>query len=224
MIYFKGNVELLKILDPIIIAACPDYCVLITILPRPIRYNRYFRHTKLLNSMKKQPYLLATFVLILASAFTFIQSQNWKVAEGYSIKFEGGDPSGEFSSLKGTILFDEKNVSASKFDMAVEVASINTGNGMKNTHAKSPNWFDAEKYPNITFTSSAVTKTGTGYEAKGTLEMHGVKKEVAIPFTFANNTFDGVIDVNRMDFNLDDGKHPKMQPTMKVTIHVPVTK
>lgn len=174
--------------------------------------------------MRKQSYLLASVVLIFASAFTFIQSQNWKIAEGYSVKFDGGDPSGEFTGLKGTIQFDEKNLGASKFEVTIDVASINTGNGMKNTHAKSANWFDAEKYPTIAFVSSAITKTGAGFEAKGTLEMHGVKKEITLPFTFSNNTFAANIEVNRMDFNLDDGKHPKMAPSLKVSINVPVTK
>lgn len=186
--------------------------------------KRYFQDNEPTNSMKKQSYLIAALALTVASAFTVFQSQNWNVAEGYSIKFDGGDPSGEFSGLKGTIQFDEKNLGASKFDMTVDVASINTGNGMKNTHAKSANWFDAEKYPTIGFTSSAITKTASGFEAKGNLEMHGVKKEVTIPFTFANNTFSGDIEVNRMDFALDDGKHPKMAPTLKVSINVPVTK
>ncbi len=174
--------------------------------------------------MKKQIYSLAAVVVIIGSAFAFIQSQDWKIAEGYSIKFEAGDPSGEFSGLKGTIQFDDKNLAASKFNVTIDVATINTGNGMKNTHAKGANWFDAEKYPAIAFTSSAITKTSSGFEAKGTLEMHGVKKEITLPFTFANNTFAANFEVNRMDFNLDDGKHPKMSPTMKVSISVPVTK
>jgi polyisoprenoid-binding protein YceI len=174
--------------------------------------------------MKKQTYLLASVALIIGSAFAFIQSQDWKIAEGYSIKFDGGDPSGEFSGLKGTVKFDEKNLAASQFNVTVDVATINTGNGMKNTHAKNANWFDAEKYPTISFTSSAITKTSSGFEAKGMLEMHGVKKEIVLPFTLANNTVSGNLEVNRLDFNLDDGKHPKMVPTMKVSITVPVTK
>ena len=174
--------------------------------------------------MKKQPYLLAAIALIFASAFTFISAQEWKVAEGSSVKFDGGDPSGEFTGLMGTVQFDEKDLAGSKFEMTLDVASINTGNGMKNTHAKSANWFDAEKYPTIAFTSSAISKTADGFEAVGTLEMHGVKKEITIPFTFVSNTFSGSIEVNRMDFNLDDGKHPKMLPSLKVDINVPVTK
>jgi polyisoprenoid-binding protein YceI len=174
--------------------------------------------------MKKQTYLLASVLLMIGSAFAFIQSQDWKIAEGYAIKFEAGDPSGEFSGLKGSIKFDEKNLASSEFNVTVDVASINTGNGMKNAHAKSANWFDVEKYPNIAFTSSSINKTANGFEAKGLLEMHGVKKEIVLPFTFANNTFSANMEVNRLDFNIDDGKHPKMLPTMKVSITVPVTK
>ena len=128
--------------------------------------------------------------------------------------------------MKGTIQFDEKNLATSKFEVTIDVASINTGNGMKNTHAKSANWFDVEKYPIINFTSSAIAKTSDGFEAKGTLEieMHSVKKEITLPFTFANNTFAANMEVSRMDFSLDNGKHPKMAPTLKVSINVPVTK
>ena len=174
--------------------------------------------------MKKQLYLIGAVLLMIALSSPFVQAQSWKIADGYSVKFDAGDPSGEFTGLKGTINFDESNLAASKFDVSIDPATINTGNGMKNTHAKGAGWFDVEKYPTIAFTSSAITKTGTGYEAKGTLDMHGVKKEITIPFTFSNNTFASSFDVNRKDFNLDDGKHEKMSPTMKVSITVPVTK
>ena len=174
--------------------------------------------------MKKHVFLVSAIVLMIGSAFTFFQAQTWKIAEGYSVKFDGGDPSGEFTGLKGTIQFDEKNLAASKFDVTIDATTINTGNGMKNTHAKGANWFDVEKYPTIHFTSSAITKTPTGYEAKGILDMHGVQKEITMPFTFANNTFTSSFEVNRLDFKLDDGKHEKMTPTIKVSLVVPVTK
>jgi polyisoprenoid-binding protein YceI len=174
--------------------------------------------------MKKQFFLAATAVFMVASAFAFFQAQSWKIADGYSVKFDGGDPSGEFTGLKGDIQFDEKDLAASKFDVSIDVATINTGNGMKNTHAKGPNWFDADKYPTISFRSNTITKTATGYEAKGTLEMHGIQKEYTIPFTFANNTFTSSFDVNRQDFKLDDGKHEKMPQAIKVSLVVPVTK
>jgi polyisoprenoid-binding protein YceI len=174
--------------------------------------------------MKKFVYPLAAILIIISSAFTFIQSQDWKIADNYSVKFEGGDPSGEFKGLKGVISFDPNNLAASKFNVTIDVASINTGNGMKNTHAKSAKWFDAEKYPTIIFTSSAITKTTTGYEAKGTLEMHGVKKEITLPFTFINNVFAGIIEVNRLDYNVNSAEPEHGAAKFKVDISVPVTK
>ena len=106
----------------------------------------------------------------------------------------------------------------------LQVATINTGNGMQNTHAKSEKWFDAEKYPQIKFTSSEIVAAAAGYQAKGILEMHGVKKEITIPFTFKNNIFNGAIEVNRNDFGIGDPNHQKVPPTLKVELNVPVSK
>ena len=174
--------------------------------------------------MKKFIYPFAAFALLAASAFTVIKSQDWKISDNYSIKFDGGDPSGEFKGLKGTVSFDPNNLASSKFDATIDVASINTGNGMKNTHAKSDKWFDAEKYPTIKFTSTSITKTATGYAAAGTLDMHGVQKPVIIPFTFDNNEFKGSFEVNRMDFNVNTAEPNHGSQKFKVDIDVPVTK
>jgi len=174
--------------------------------------------------MKRLFYPVAAIVIMVGSAFTVLKSQDWKIADNYSVKFNGGDPSGEFSGLKGTISFDPTNLASSKFDATIDVATINTGNGMKNTHAKSDKWFDAEKYPVIKFKSSAITKTADGYEAKGTLDMHGVQKEITIPFTFESNTFKGTIQVNRLDYNINVAEPAHGSATFKVDITVPVTK
>ena len=174
--------------------------------------------------MKKLIYPMAALALLAASAFTVVKSQDWKINDTYSIKFDGGDPSGEFKGLKGTVKFDPADLPGSKFDASIDVASINTGNGMKNTHAKSEKWFDADKYPLIKFTSSSITKTATGYAAAGTLEMHGVQKPATIPFTFDNNTFTGSFEVNRMDFNINTAEPAHGGSKFKVDITVPVTK
>jgi polyisoprenoid-binding protein YceI len=173
--------------------------------------------------MKKLIYPFAAIALIVASAFTVIKSQDWKIADNYSVKFDGGDPSGEFKGLKGSISFDPANLAASKFDASIDVATINTGNGMKNTHAKSAMWFDADKYPAIKFTSSAITKTATGYEATGTLDMHGVQKEITIPFTFNNNVFTGSFEVNRLDYNINVAEPAHGAAKFTVSLSVPVT-
>lgn len=174
--------------------------------------------------MKKLIFPFAAITILFASAFTFVQSQDWKIADNYSVKFDGGDPSGEFSGLKGTLKFDEKDLAGSKFDATLDVASINTGNGMKNIHAKSEKWFDAAKYPTIRFTSSSIAKTASGYEAKGILDMHGVQKEIVLPFNFADNIFTGNLEVNRLDYNINTAEPAHGSATFKVSISVPVTK
>ena len=174
--------------------------------------------------MKKFIYPFAAVAIIAVSAFTTIKSIDWKIADNYSVKFDGGDPSGEFKGLKGTINFDPKDLASSKFITSIDVASINTGNGMKNTHAKSEKWFDADKYPTISFTSDVISKTATGYQATGILAMHGVQKQIALPFTFNNNVFEGTIDVNRLDYNINTAEPEHGSAKFKVSISVPVNK
>lgn len=174
--------------------------------------------------MKKNLFPVLAVAFIISSAFTLNHFQNWAIADGYSIRFDGGDPSGAFSGLKGTIAFDPADLSNSKFDVTIDVATINTGNGMKNTHAKSAMWLDAEKYPVIRFTTSAFSKTAQGYEAKGILDMHGVQKEVILPFTFDNNIFKGSISVNRMDYNINTAEPNHGGSNFKIDVSVPVTK
>src|ERR1039457_502210 len=118
--------------------------------------------------MKKMMYPFAALAILATSVYAVVTSQDWKINDGYSIKFSGKDPaSGIFTGLKGNIHFDENNLPGSKFDVTVDAASINTGNGMQNTHAKSEKWFDVAKYPTIKFTSDAIIKTPTGYQAVG---------------------------------------------------------
>lgn len=162
-------------------------------------------------------------IVILTSAFTFFKSLDWNISDKYSVKFDGGDPAGEFTGLKGTIKFDANDLASSKFDCTVDVGSINTGNGMKNTHAKSDKWLDAAKFPVIRFTSKSISKTASGFEASGTLDFHGVQKEIKLPFTFTDNVFTGSFEVNRMDYQINTAEPNHGAQVLKVTLNVPVT-
>lgn len=164
--------------------------------------------------------------IIFLSAFTINSSMTLQIEEGYSIEFSSEKASGVFSNLTGDIEFDQANLAASKFNVQIEVASINTGNGMQNKHAKSDKWFDAEQYPTINFTSDKFAKTANGYEVMGTLEMHGIKKEFTMPFTFKNDIFESSFTVNRLDYNIGStkGMSKKVPLDIKLDISVPVTK
>jgi polyisoprenoid-binding protein YceI len=177
--------------------------------------------------MNKYFYPVAAVLILVGSAFTFLSPVNWKIAQGYSISFSSDDAGGAFSDFSGNVVFDEQNPGAGKFDVLINVASINTGNGLQNKHAKSDEWFDAAKYPQIHYVSRSIVKAGGGYQATGDLEMHGVKKPITIPFTFKQTpqggVFSGSFMVNRSDFKI--GKPGgDVGEQIKLDISVPVTK
>lgn len=163
-------------------------------------------------------------LVALAAVFAFTALQTtWKIKDTYSIKFSSKDANGVFKTFGGSIVFDEKDLAKSKFDLTVDVESINTGNAMQNKHAKSNDWFDADKYPKIKFTSSKIEKTDNGYKAIGSLEMHGTKKDFTVPFTFKNSVFNATFNVNRNDFKVgkpDNG----VSNMIKIEASVPVSK
>jgi len=176
--------------------------------------------------MKRLFYPVAIALTISISAFAAAVSMNWKIAEGYQVKFTSDDPSGEFTSMKGIINFDDKNPQTGKFDITVDVKSFNSGNGMQNRQAVSAKWFDADKYPTIHFVSSKVSKTDKGYEVSGDMNMHGVSKEMTIPFTFEKTakggSFKGSFNVNRNDFKIGEpGGHAA--DVLRIDLVVPVT-
>ncbi len=180
--------------------------------------------------MKRQLYPAVALLLLIGSAFTAVHDfapQNWQIAEGYNIGFASDDAGGAFKDFKGTILFDDANPVTSKFDVTIQVASINTGNGLQNKHAKSDEWLDVTKYPTIRYVSTTIVRAGNGYSVSGNLTLHGVTKPVMIPFTFQKTAkgavFAGTFTVNRSDFNV--GKPGgDVAEKIKIDISVPVTK
>ena len=167
-------------------------------------------------------------LLLVAAVFAFnIVSPEWKISDKYNISFSSNDVEGIFKTFKGSIAFDEQNLAVSNFDVTIDVASINTGNALQNKHAKSDEWFDVTKYPVIHYVSKKIVKAGNAYQVTGDLEVHGVKKEFTIPFTFVRKgnaaTFNGTFNVNRNDFHI--GKPGgDVADVIKVTVAVPVTK
>jgi polyisoprenoid-binding protein YceI len=171
---------------------------------------------------------IAAAVILAATAFTFAAPQNWTIADGYNISFSSNEAGGIFKTFKGSIAFDAQNPAASRFDVTIDVPSINTGNGLQNKHAVSDEWFDAKKYPTIRFTSKNTTKTGAGYQITGSLEMHGVQKDITFPFSFAQTSasggiFSGAFMINRNDFKIGQ-PGGDVDDQIKVEIKVPVTK
>lgn len=87
---------------------------------------------------------------------------------------------GRFAISAGTINLDEKNLLDSSVMATINVASVDTGEGARDKHLNSPDFFDTAKFPTATFTSTKITKTGDGYDVIGDLMLHGVTKPVTL--------------------------------------------
>ena len=121
---------------------------------------------------------------------------------------------GEFSGVTGTVQFDAENPANSKVEAKIPVSSIQTREADRDTHLKSADFFDAAKFPEITFVSTKVVKTGDEeYKVTGDLTIHGVTKEVTLevegPAPEAKDPWGNVksgasakTKVNRKDFGL----------------------
>jgi polyisoprenoid-binding protein YceI len=92
---------------------------------------------------------------------------------------------GRFNDFAGTIQMDPKNLPASSVEFQIKAASIDTNQADRDKHLRSADFFDVEKFPEITFKSKSVKPVGKDtYNVTGTLTMHGVSKEVTLPVTY----------------------------------------
>jgi len=88
---------------------------------------------------------------------------------------------GEFTKLEGKVSWDPTKPEATKIEAMIDVASINTREEKRDGHLKSPDFFDAEKFPQITFKSKSVKAKGAEeLSVTGDLSIHGVSKEVVL--------------------------------------------
>jgi polyisoprenoid-binding protein YceI len=88
---------------------------------------------------------------------------------------------GSFTTFSGTITVDRDNLENSSVVAKIDVGSVTTGTEKRDTHLKSPDFFDLAKYDSITFSSTAWKKTGDNmFDVTGDLTIHGVTKSVVL--------------------------------------------
>jgi polyisoprenoid-binding protein YceI len=120
---------------------------------------------------------------------------------------------GRFTDFDGTITMDEARPEQSSVDVSIKATSIDTAQPDRDTHLRSADFFDVEKFPTLTFTSTGVRKTGTDrYDVAGNLTIHGVTKPVVLSTTFLGAAkdpwgndrvgFEAELTINRKDYGL----------------------
>jgi polyisoprenoid-binding protein YceI len=136
--------------------------------------------------MKKLLLSLLSVAPVLASAAT----SGWNVDPshsqvGFAVKhLVISNVRGEFGAYRGRLVLDEADATRSTVEATIDVSSIDTKVPDRDAHLKSPDFFDAARYPSITFKSTKVARAGKDeLKVTGDLTLHGVTKPVVLNVT-----------------------------------------
>lgn len=166
--------------------------------------------------------LWAVLAAVLLMAGPALAGDTWKVDPahsmiGFTTKHLVSKVQGRFDSYNASVLLDGKNLQSAVATADIDAASINTQNEARDKHLKSPDFFDVEKFPRITFkTTSVKPKTADSGVLVGDLTMHGVTRPVELQYTLLGFVtdpwggervgFEATGKINRKDFGISWNK------------------
>lgn len=87
-----------------------------------------------------------------------------------------------FKDISGTVSFDKEDPSKSSIELTIPVESLDSRNPKRDQHLKSPDFFNAEQFPTLSFKSTKVEGSGDVYQVTGDFTLHGVTKSITIEF------------------------------------------
>lgn len=154
--------------------------------------------------------------MLLASlcCFSGIASANdWQASKESTLTFSSSFQSeaftGAFTRFTPQIRFNPKQLSQSRFDVAIDLGSVNSQNSERDDTLKTSDFFDIKKSLKARYTATQFKHLGGNrYQANGQLFLRGVTKPVALVFTWTQNkgaALNGNAIVNRLDFNVGTG-------------------
>lgn len=139
----------------------------------------------------------------------------WTVQKGSTLGFSAtwseNAIEGRFKTWTADILFSPEALDRSKLTVAIDTASVDTGDAQRDQSLPSGDFFDTAEHPKATFTAAKFRKTGEGkFVADGTLDLRGVKKPLSLPFTLKIDgdtaTARGVTTLDRTTFGVGQGE------------------
>jgi polyisoprenoid-binding protein YceI len=162
---------------------------------------------------------LSLTALSLALVAGTVQAETYNVDKAhsevlFSVRHMGvSRVTGRFNDFTGVVNGDPAKPGESSVEFTIKAASIDTNDAGRDKHLRSADFFDVEKFPELTFKSSKITAKGQNqFDVTGTLTMHGVAKEVTLPVTLAGPVkdprgnekvgFEATAKLNRKDYGI----------------------
>jgi polyisoprenoid-binding protein YceI len=174
----------------------------------------------------------------LTAAFLFLT--NVLLAQSYTASDEGSKvhfviknfgvkTGGDFTGVKGTVVFNPKALASSQMNVSVNATSVNTDNDARDKHLRKEEYFNVEKFPLITFTSTKISESSVAgrFFVAGNLTIKGITKPVQFGFSAtpseAGYSFSGEFEINRRDFTVG-GSSMSMADKLKVILNISTKK
>ena len=136
--------------------------------------------------MNRRLFTAALGALLLSGASALAQTSTWTIDKNHSqvnfqIRHMGvSNVRGSISGVTGTVVWDEKNPSKSSVEATIDTTTVTTNNAKRDGHLKTPDFFNVEKFPTMTFKSTSVTRANGKLQVIGDLTLAGVTKSVSL--------------------------------------------
>jgi polyisoprenoid-binding protein YceI len=136
--------------------------------------------------MNRRFFTAALSALLFTGVSAFAQSSTWTIDKNhtqanFAIKHMGvSTVRGSISGAAGTVVWDEKDPSKSSVEATLDTTTVSTNNEARDKHLHSPDFFNVEKYPTLTFKSTSVTRANGRLQVVGDLTLAGVTKSVTL--------------------------------------------
>ena len=135
---------------------------------------------------------------------------------------------GFFSDIAGTIVFDGKDASKDAVEVTIKTASVNTHVDKRDEDLRSPNFFEVEKYPTMTFKSTKIAKKDRSYSVTGDFTLHGVTKTITVtakhlgagkdPWGGFRAGFAADFTIKRSDYGMKYDPPPAIADTVDISV------
>ena len=186
--------------------------------------------------------LFAPAVLLFGGVAAQAQASSWTIDSAHSgVEFQirhlgVSNVHGAFHKVAGTIKLDDKDITKSSVEATIDATSVNTDEPKRDEHLKSPDFFNVEKFPTITFKSTSIANAGGKLKLTGDLTLDGVTKPVTLDLdgpaapqkgmggkTVSGFSATGVL--HRADFNFGSKySSPMLGDDVKFTIDIEMDK
>jgi polyisoprenoid-binding protein YceI len=192
--------------------------------------------------MNRRLFTAALSALLLTGVSAFAQSSTWIIdpmhtQTNFEIRHMGvSNVRGSISGITGTVVWDAQNPSKSSVEATIKTPTVSTNNEKRDAHLKSPDFFNVEKFPTMTFKSTSVTGSNGKLQIVGDLTLTGVTKSVTLDVdgpTPPQKTQDGKMvtgfsatgTLKRTDFNFGSKfGSPVLGDDVKFTIDIEADK